>query len=61
MRLSDTPRPGASHDHAGLAACRLGLQPGACVLFRPDQIEAARFERVDPAAILAATRQALAA
>jgi 3-(3-hydroxy-phenyl)propionate hydroxylase len=59
--LSDAPRPGALHDHSGLAARRLDLQPGACVLYRPDQVEAARFGAADPAAIAAARREALAA
>ncbi len=59
--LADAPRPGALHDHSGLAARRLGLQPGECALFRPDRIEAARFPSVDPALILTAKRQALAA
>jgi len=59
--LADAPRPGALHDHSGLAARRLGLAPGECVLFRPDAIEAARFPHPDPAAILAARQQALAA
>jgi 3-(3-hydroxy-phenyl)propionate hydroxylase len=59
--LSDAPRPGALHDHSGLAARRLGLEPGACALFRPDQLEAARFGRADPAVILAAKQRALAA
>ncbi|MBY0336478.1 MAG: FAD-dependent oxidoreductase [Acetobacteraceae bacterium] len=59
--LSDTPRPGALHDHSGLAARRLDLAPGACVLYRPDQAEAARFSAPDIGAIEAARRQVLAA
>jgi 3-(3-hydroxy-phenyl)propionate hydroxylase len=59
--LSETPRPGALHDHSGLAARRLGLSPGGCVLYRPDQIEAARFPGFDPGAIRAAQKKALAA
>ncbi len=59
--LADAPRPGALHDHSGLAAARLGLAPGEAALFRPDQILAARLPAADTAGILAARASALAA
>jgi 3-(3-hydroxy-phenyl)propionate hydroxylase len=58
--LADAPRPGALHDHSGLAAARLGLAPGEAALFRPDQILAARLPAADTAGILAARASALA-
>ena len=57
--LTDTPRTGALHDHAGLAARRLGLLPGECALVRPDQHIAARFATCAPETILAAHRKAM--
>jgi len=59
LLLADTPRPGALHDHAGLAAARYGLAPGECALLRPDQHVAARFTTSAPEPILAARQKAL--
>jgi len=59
--LADAPRPGALHDHSGLAAARLSLAPGEAVLFRPDQILVGRFPAQDGAAIAAAQQKALTA
>jgi 3-(3-hydroxy-phenyl)propionate hydroxylase len=59
--LADAPRPGALHDHSGLAAARLQLAPGEAALFRPDQILVGRFPATDVAAIAAAQRRALSA
>jgi 3-(3-hydroxy-phenyl)propionate hydroxylase len=61
LMLSDGGRPGALHDHSGLAGQRLGLAPGECVLVRPDQHVAARFTTTAPEPILAARRRAMAA
>jgi 3-(3-hydroxy-phenyl)propionate hydroxylase len=61
LLLADAPRPGALHDHSGLAAARLGLAPGEAALFRPDQVLAARVPAADVPAILAARNAALAA
>ncbi|WP_207539724.1 FAD-dependent oxidoreductase [Sabulicella rubraurantiaca] len=58
VELRDSPRPGALHDHSGLAAARLGLAPGECALVRPDQHIAARFATTAPDPILAALRRA---
>ena len=52
--LADTPHGDGWHDHSGLAARRLGLLPGECALFRPDQHLAARFATCAPGPILAA-------
>lgn len=57
--ITDTPRPGAWHDHSGLAAARYGIAPGECVLLRPDQHIAARFTTAAPEPILAARKKAL--
>jgi len=59
LLIADTPRPGALHDHSGLAAARYGLAPGECVLLRPDQHIAARFSTTAPEPILAAREKAL--
>ncbi len=60
LMLADTPRPGALHDHSGLAAARLGLAPGEAALFRPDQILAGRAPAADRAALAALHAKALA-
>jgi 3-(3-hydroxy-phenyl)propionate hydroxylase len=45
-------------DHKGLAAQRFDAQPGTTYLLRPDQHVAARWRRLDPAAVHAAVARA---